>query len=54
VRRNLVREGLVYVQVTRGVARRDHGFPASAKPSLVATARSLAVEKYDATAAVGV
>src|SRR5690349_2248656 len=39
VRRNLVRDGLVYVQVTRGVARRDHGFPANAKPSLVGTAR---------------
>ena len=28
VRRNRVREGLVYIQVTRGTARRDHPFPA--------------------------
>ena len=27
VRRNRVRDGLLYLQVTRGVARRDHGFP---------------------------
>ena len=29
VRRNRVRDGLVYLQVTRGVARRDHAFPAA-------------------------
>ncbi len=28
VRRNRVRHGIVYLQVTRGVARRDHAFPA--------------------------
>lgn len=54
VRRNAVREGLVYVQVTRGVARRDHGFPAEVKPALVVTARNLAMDKYDALAATGV
>ena len=27
VRRNRVRDGLVYLQVSRGAARRDHGFP---------------------------
>lgn len=40
VRRNRVHDGLVYVQVSRGVARRDHVFPAaSTRPSLVVTAR---------------
>jgi D-alanine transaminase len=39
VRRNHVVNGLVYVQVTRGVASRDFVFPANAKPSLVVTAR---------------
>jgi D-alanine transaminase len=38
-RRNRVREGIVYIQVTRGVARRDHAFPAKARPALVVTAR---------------
>lgn len=42
VRRNKVREGLVYLQVTRGVARRDHAFPNPAvAPSVVITAKSV-------------
>lgn len=42
IRRNLVRDGLVYLQVTRGVAPRDHAFPAGdVKPSIVITARRL-------------
>ena len=39
VRRNGVRDGIVYLQVTRGVAPRDHAFPQAAKPVLVVTAR---------------
>lgn len=41
VRRNRVRNGLVYIQVTRGVSRRDHFFPPEdVAPSIVVTARS--------------
>ena len=41
LRRNLVRNGLFYMQVTRGVARRDHVFPVEGTaPSLVITAKS--------------
>ena len=39
-RRNLVREGFVYLQITRGVAMRDFAFPGRARPTLVMTARS--------------
>jgi D-alanine transaminase len=39
VRRNGVRDGIVYVQITRGVAPRDHAFPAAARPVLVVTSR---------------
>src|SRR5580704_16187113 len=40
VARNRVRYGLVYLQITRGVAKRDHAFPVGAiAPSLVVTAR---------------
>jgi D-alanine transaminase len=40
LRRNRVNTGLVYIQVTRGAARRDHPFPpACTKPGLVVTAR---------------
>jgi len=42
VRRNGVRNGLVYMQVTRGVAPRDHFFPAEGtKPAVVVTAKRL-------------
>ena len=37
--RNGVADGLVYLQVTRGVAPRDHKFPAAVKASLVITTR---------------
>jgi D-alanine transaminase len=37
-----VRNGIVYLQATRGVARRDHAFPPpQTAPSLVVTARNL-------------
>lgn len=39
IRRNGVRDGIVYLQITRGVAPRDHAFPKSAKPVLVVTSR---------------
>ncbi|HXM00942.1 MAG TPA: D-amino-acid transaminase [Rhizomicrobium sp.] len=41
-RRNGVRDGLVYLQATRGAVRRDHAVPlAPPRPSLILTARRL-------------
>jgi D-alanine transaminase len=40
IRRNGVVNGIVYLQITRGVAPRDHGFPKAARPVLTVTARS--------------
>jgi len=41
-RRNRLHDGLLYMQITRGVARRDHAFPASqVAPSVVATIRRI-------------
>ncbi len=42
VRRNRVRDGMVYMQVSRGVAPRSHPFPRDAEPALVVTAKALA------------
>ena len=42
LRRNRVRDGMVYLQVTRGVAARDHPFPDAAEGALVLTARPIA------------
>lgn len=38
-RRNRVSEGIVYLQVNRGVAPRNHAFPRDTRPSMVVTAR---------------
>jgi len=38
--RNAITEGLVYLQVTRGVAERDFPFPANAVPTMFAYGRS--------------
>ena len=41
MRKNRLRDGLVYMQVTRGVSRRDHGFPTTpVKPALVMTTKA--------------
>jgi D-alanine transaminase len=55
VARNRVRDGLVYLQVSRGVARRDHAFPAAGTPpSVVVTARSADSAAAEKTAAMGI
>jgi D-alanine transaminase len=55
VARNRVRDGIVYIQVTRGVAPRDHGFPApDTRASLVVTAKSIDRGRGEANAAAGV
>ena len=55
VRRNRVRDGLVYIQISRGAARRDHGFPSSdVKPGLLVAARALDPAIGSARAAKGV
>jgi len=54
IRRNRVNDGIVYLQVSRGVAPRDHAFPAETAPSLVVTAKNLDHDKAEATAAAGI
>lgn len=42
MRRNRVTDGVVYVQVSRGAANRDHVFPApDTRPTLIVTAKNL-------------
>jgi D-alanine transaminase len=55
VRPNRVRNGVVYLQITRGVARRDFAFPApGTAPSIVVTARSHDAAKAERAAAEGI
>jgi D-alanine transaminase len=55
VRRNRVRDGIVYLQITRGVARRDHAFPPpGTRPVVVLTARSMDFAANERIASAGV
>jgi len=55
VRRNRVRWGIVYLQITRGVARRDHAFPPTGTaPSVVVTARNMDFAAAEKLAEAGV
>jgi D-alanine transaminase len=54
-RRNRVRNGIIYLQITRGVASRDHPFPDNTESALVLTARSFApLNKEELLKGVGV
>jgi D-alanine transaminase len=55
VARNRVDYGIVYLQITRGVVRRDHAFPSrQVRPSVVVTARSLNKARNEALAERGI
>lgn len=55
VTRNRISYGIVYLQIGRGVARRDHAFPVPAPaPSIVVTARGLNMARNEALAARGI
>jgi len=55
VRRNRVCDGIVYLQITRGVARRDFAFPpADTKASVVVTARCNDLARLELLAAEGI
>ncbi|WP_425408536.1 D-amino-acid transaminase [Hyphococcus sp.] len=55
LRRNRLKTALVYIQVTRGVAPRDHAFPVpDTRPALVMTARRFDLHASDAKARKGV
>jgi D-alanine transaminase len=55
IAKNRIGYGIVYLQVTRGVARRDHAFPApEVRPSVVVTARALDSARNEALAAAGI
>ena len=55
IRRNRVSDGIVYLQITRGVARRDHAFPPpGTTPAIVVMARSLDRVGNERAAAQGI
>ena len=55
VRRNRVREGMVYLQVSRGVSPRDHAFPSQpVSPAVVVTVKAVDRATAETKAAKGV
>lgn len=55
MRRNRVHDGIVYAQISRGAAARDHFFPSpGVKPTLVVTAKNLDTKAIAARASTGV
>jgi D-alanine transaminase len=55
IRRNRVRDGIVYLQITRGVAPRDFPFPSeNTKSSVVVTARCNDLARLEQMAAEGI
>ena len=55
LRRNRIKDGMVYLQISRGVAKRDHAFPDPAPlPTLVLTAKSINYDALNEKAAKGV
>ena len=54
LRRNRISTGLVYIQISRGAARRGHAFPVPpARPSLIVTARHIPAPPRDSAAWAG-
>jgi len=52
---NHIRNGLIYLQVSRGQARRDHGFPpANTRPGIMITAKPISAKKAEARAQKGI
>jgi D-alanine transaminase len=47
IKRNRFQNGIIYIQITRGVATRDHSFPKYSNPTIVMTARRMAVKNYN-------
>ena len=44
IRLNRLKTGIIYIQITRGVARRDHAFPKHSSASLVMTAKHVSLD----------
>ena len=47
IKKNIITDGLIYLQITRGVAPRDHKFPSKIKSSIVITGRHASADQYE-------
>ncbi len=54
ISKNLIKNGLIYLQISRGVATRDFKFPKNVKASLVIIGKSIARDEYNNTFEKGI
>ena len=54
IRRNRLKDGLLYLQVTRGAHKRDHPMPAGHRSTLIMTARPINVAAVEKRRADGI
>ena len=54
VRRNRVKDGVLYLQITRGATRRDHPIPERSQPTVIITARPLDMAAFAKRRAEGI
>jgi len=47
IKKNIITDGLIYLQITRGVAPRDHRFPIKQNSSIVITGRHMSADEYE-------
>ena len=47
IKKNVINDGLIYLQITRGVSPRDHVFPKNQKSTIVITGRHLSADEYE-------
>ena len=47
IKRNIIQDGLVYLQVTRGVASRDFKFPKNSKSAIVIIGKNTPLDNYN-------
>ena len=53
-KKNLVNDGLIYLQITRGVASRDFKFPVSSKSSIVIMGKIISIDQYNKSFVKGI
>ncbi len=54
IRKNNINDGLIYLQISRGVAQRDFKFPKNTKSSIVMTARNISMNDYNSKFNTGI
>ncbi len=53
IRKNRLKEGIIYLQISRGTAKRDHQFPKEIVPNIIITARAKNLNKLNERAIKG-